>query len=115
VEAVSHPLQRFRRTHTRARAHTHTHTVLSHTSWQGQEVTVEVVSHPLQRFAVWFGGSMLAGTVCPLPPPLSISLSIYLSIYLSLSLSLSLRLSLFLWQQLQRGSTRADTVRPLLS
>jgi actin-related protein 3 len=27
-------------------------------------VDVNVISHPMQRYAVWFGGSMLASTVC---------------------------------------------------
>lgn len=26
-------------------------------------IDVNVVSHPMQRYAVWFGGSMLAGSV----------------------------------------------------
>jgi actin-related protein len=47
---------------------------------------VKVISHHMQRYAVWFGGSMLASTVCSNS---IFSLSLSLS-SLSLSLSLSL-------------------------
>ena len=42
-----------------------------------QPIDVNVISHAMQRYAVWFGGSMLASSVCflpiphPPPPPLT--------------------------------------------
>jgi actin-related protein 3 len=31
-----------------------------------QPIDVKVITHHMQRYAVWFGGSMLASTVCSL-------------------------------------------------
>ena len=31
---------------------------------QPKPIDVQVISHNMQRYAVWFGGSMLAYTVC---------------------------------------------------
>ena len=32
--------------------------------FQPKPIDVQVISHQMQRYAVWFGGSMLASTVC---------------------------------------------------